>query len=143
MDKMLIIHEKRKFNFQLNNFFAFKSSLMPNMSLTTKHGLSTINSNPELTCFGCSRIFSHFPCQNSLSKITFLLLIYYSVISRYVNASDVYAVPFTVVFWQERELTSQSKYKILAREVTITRNALVLRMIDGSLWNFDFVVLPY
>ncbi|KAJ7381721.1 hypothetical protein OS493_039370 [Desmophyllum pertusum] len=28
---------------------------------------------------------------------------YPEVISRYVNASDVYAVPFTVVFWQERE----------------------------------------
>ena len=35
------------------------------------------------------------------------------VISRHVNASDVYAVPFTVAFWQERELTTQSKNKLL------------------------------
>ncbi|KAJ7358757.1 hypothetical protein OS493_021533 [Desmophyllum pertusum] len=35
------------------------------------------------------------------------LLINPEVISRYVNASDVYAVPFTVVFWQEREFTTQ------------------------------------
>lgn len=32
---------------------------------------------------------------------------YPQVVSRYVNASNVYSVPFTVVFWQEREKTSQ------------------------------------
>lgn len=42
------------------------------------------------------------------------------VVSRYVNASDVYAVPFTVVFWQERELTTQRftiKQQVFDRDV--------------------------
>lgn len=45
-------------------------------------------------------------------SITCLLYIFSAVISRYVNASNVYAVPFTVAFWQERGSTTQSEYKI-------------------------------
>ena len=46
-------------------------------------------------------------------SITCLLYIFSAVISRYVNASNVYAVPFTVAFWQERGSTTQSEYKII------------------------------
>ena len=38
-----------------------------------------------------------------------VLYVYVAVISRYVNASAVRAVPFTVVFWQEKKSGTQSK----------------------------------
>ena len=56
---------------------------------------------------------SNHACYNNYVCDNILIL----VISRHVNASDVYAVPFTVVFWQERELTSQSKFEMLVPAV--------------------------
>ena len=54
-------------------------------------------------------------------SITCLLYIFSAVISRYVNASNVYAVPFTVAFWQERGSTTQSEYKIF-KQAFLSKN---------------------
>ena len=54
-------------------------------------------------------------------SMTCLLYIFSAVISRYVNASNVYAVPFTVAFWQERGSTTQSEYTIF-KQAFLSKN---------------------
>lgn len=67
------------------------------------------------------------------------IMSYPEVIARYVIASDVYAVPFTVVFWQERESTSQ---RFIIKQQLYDKDVPTPLLLYEFLQTLPVVVLP-
>lgn len=67
------------------------------------------------------------------------IMSYPEVIARYVIASDVYAVPFTVVFWQERESTSQ---RFIIKQQLYDKDVPTPLLLNEFLQTLPVVVLP-